>query len=157
MALTAAQRSANYRAKDVEAYRKKKREYARTPEQRKKQTAANLAWRARNREYYNEWARQYHQRRKSQIQPKARGWRLKFQYGITEEQYDAMFRGQNGMCAICGTPPQGGIRSKYLHVDHDHGTGSIRGLLCVSCNTKLDWTMKYKSQIDSYLSHRKIW
>lgn len=36
----------------------------------------------------------------------------------------------NGRCAICGEdPPQGGLVR-----DHDHVSGTIRGLLCQSCN-----------------------
>ena len=34
---------------------------------------------------------------------------------------------------ICGKTPG----KTSLHVDHDHGTGDIRGLLCVGCNSAL--------------------
>lgn len=40
---------------------------------------------------------------------------------------------QGGGCRICGKRP-GKIS---LHVDHDHETGEIRGLLCVGCNNAL--------------------
>ena len=42
-----------------------------------------------------------------------------------------MLEQQGGGCAICEDPPNPNIS---LHVDHDHGTGEIRGLLCVRCN-----------------------
>jgi len=53
-------------------------------------------------------------------------------HGITSEDYAKMLSDQNGCCEICGNPYTDYKRS--LHVDHDHLTGSIRGLLCVKCN-----------------------
>lgn len=55
-------------------------------------------------------------------------------YGLTVDQHAAMLESQNGVCAICGLPqiPRG--RKRRLHIDHDHGTGKVRGLLCDRCN-----------------------
>lgn len=59
-------------------------------------------------------------------------------YGITPEQHDEMLARQNGLCAICGNPPTGGIRAaSRLHIDHDHLTKRVRELLCNSCNNGL--------------------
>jgi hypothetical protein len=69
-----------------------------------------------------------HQRRKS----------LKRKYGITLEQYEALFEAQGGRCAICGSDKAHGVNDT-LHVDHDHATGRIRGLLCFVCNRRLGW------------------
>lgn len=57
-------------------------------------------------------------------------------YGLTIEQHDVMLAGQDGLCAICGNPPNpDGVRaSSRLHADHDHVTGKVRALLCNSCN-----------------------
>ena len=44
--------------------------------------------------------------------------------------YDAMLAAQGGVCAICGNPP----KTRRLHIDHDHKTGKVRGLLCFQCN-----------------------
>ncbi len=72
----------------------------------------------------------------------ASGWRsisnrkshLKRRFGLTLEQYDEMLRSQGGGCALCGRAPREG---KALHVDHDHETGRVRGLLCFTCNNAL--------------------
>lgn len=58
-------------------------------------------------------------------------------YGITPEQYDAMFYEQGGGCAICGREDSGRKNHKLLCVDHDHKTGKVRGLLCDECNNGL--------------------
>ncbi len=48
-------------------------------------------------------------------------------YGINEKELDRMLQAQEGLCAICRTQPA-------EHVDHCHGTGKVRGLLCFNCN-----------------------
>lgn len=53
-------------------------------------------------------------------------------YGVTLEQYEALLVKQGGVCAICGSLPNGG--RAYLDVDHCHITGEVRGLLCGKCN-----------------------
>jgi len=58
-------------------------------------------------------------------------WRphyLKSKYGITQSEYERIYVSQSGKCAICGD------KHELLHIDHSHGTGSVRGLLCGPCN-----------------------
>ena len=58
-------------------------------------------------------------------------------YGLTPEDYQALLDEQHGQCAICGREPRGSRNEKNLHVDHDHDTGEVRGLLCISCNAAI--------------------
>jgi len=64
---------------------------------------------------------------------------LKRKYGITLEEWCAMFDKQNSLCAICN---QVGFKldpasKNLLVVDHCHATGKVRGLLCHNCNRAL--------------------
>ena len=71
---------------------------------------------------------------------KARRALLKSRYGITYEEFCQMHFDQCEMCAVCGCHI-GIIKSDggppTAHVDHDHETGKIRGLLCGNCNLGL--------------------
>jgi hypothetical protein len=65
---------------------------------------------------------------------------LKSLYGITLADYEIMAAAQGNVCAICGQ--QEVRKSRYggtcrLHVDHDHETGAIRGIICHGCNSGL--------------------
>lgn len=61
---------------------------------------------------------------------------LKRKYGITLEQYDALLAQQGGVCAVC-RDPIADPRGFRPHIDHDHETGAVRGVLCYRCNTGL--------------------
>lgn len=56
---------------------------------------------------------------------------LRQKYGISIEQYEMLALTQEYKCAACGDPV---IDDVILHVDHDHSTGELRGLLCQGCN-----------------------
>jgi hypothetical protein len=60
-------------------------------------------------------------------------YQMRKNYGIGLKEYDAMFKAQNGICAICSQEPPN-HHKKRLNVDHCHSTGKIRGLLCDACN-----------------------
>ena len=56
-------------------------------------------------------------------------------YGITKLGVWLMWRAQGDKCFLCGES-LGGFDSLY-HIDHDHKTGMIRGLLHNKCNQML--------------------
>ena len=83
---------------------------------------------------YNAYARQLAAASPERIAKKTRRQSLKA-YGLTVAEWDAMLEAQNGGCAVCGTRvPRG--RGRF-HVDHDHATGAVRGLLCAHCNVAI--------------------
>jgi len=61
---------------------------------------------------------------------------LERKYGMTQDDWDAMYKAQNGVCAICKVPGRVGKHGK-LAVDHCHVTGRVRGLLCTPCNISI--------------------
>jgi hypothetical protein len=65
-------------------------------------------------------------------------WRLNGLYGVSIEWFDQQLLRQEGKCAICKNAPSGrGLANSTLHVDHDHKTKTVRGLLCSRCNMLL--------------------
>lgn len=74
-----------------------------------------------------------HQRaRKSKTRDRAWELRLIATYGITADEYWAIYEWQAKCCYICRRA--NGTGRRKLSVDHDHETGFVRGLLCGPCN-----------------------
>jgi hypothetical protein len=72
--------------------------------------------------------RKYYADNKVKDNHRKRNWVLRNQYNLSREEYDEMAK--NG-CQSCGE------KTSRLCVDHDHGTGKVRGILCTGCNTAL--------------------
>jgi hypothetical protein len=87
-------------------------------------------------EYLYSYCRQCEKKEdRAKVTPYNRRIRLyRTRYGITIEDYDRMFKEQNGRCAICKTDKP--IR-EHFHIDHCHETKKVRGLLCIRCNSGL--------------------
>lgn len=71
--------------------------------------------------------------RKRATEGKFRSYNLARKYGMTDQMYAEMLQTQGGGCAICGTDDPG-RGNKHFHVDHDHTSNLVRGLLCNNCN-----------------------
>jgi hypothetical protein len=56
------------------------------------------------------------------------------------KQYAELLEQQGGLCAICKTSEEAyraRNSGRRFHVDHDHKTMELRGLLCFRCNRAL--------------------
>jgi hypothetical protein len=80
-----------------------------------------------------------------------RRYRLKYLYGLTMDEFDAMLAAQDFKCRICRSPDPR-AKDGIWHVDHDHDTGAVRGILCGPCNVKVDWAFKYREEVAAYIS-----
>lgn len=65
-----------------------------------------------------------------------RDYKFRSRYNICLDDFEMMSKSQNEVCGICFKPC---ATDNNLCVDHDYQTLRVRGLLCMSCNTKLGW------------------
>lgn len=92
---------------------KQARQYRNDPAVRAKAAKKAREYRAANPDYAKNYRRKHNLKR----------------YGLTVETFDQLLSSQNGLCAICEQTPVN------PHIDHDHETGEVRGILCGNCNT----------------------
>ena len=80
---------------------------------------------------------------------------LKHRYGLTYEEYQAMYLKQNKRCPICEDEFElGGY--KGLYVDHCHITKKVRGLLCPKCNSAIGVLKDSKRNFENAMNYLKI-
>ena len=87
------------------------------------------AWRRANSERVNESQRKRRRSDGGRSRQREREGHLRRKYGLTQNLFEALVAAQLGNCAICGAN-----EDLELHVDHDHRTKKVRGLLCGKCN-----------------------
>jgi len=84
-------------------------------------------------------------------------WNLPAKYKITPEKFEQMLIEQNNSCACCGTQfDKNGKRMGRAHIDHNHQTGEVRGLLCGLCNMaagKIKDSSALAQRLADYLKH----
>lgn len=82
------------------------------------------------------------QNKKNSMSGKTREDGLRRRFNIGVEEYDELFRSQDFKCAICKREKK--ESEANFHVDHDHVTNKVRGILCGQCNRAIgafkdDW------------------
>lgn len=134
--------------RDKIAQRRAKQRYKKSPkgraaEARYKKSAAGKAASARyfaglNRKTYERrlaLQRKWRQAHPDNVRAYNRRAKIKAAYGLTEEQWNAIFAAQNYSCAGCGSDVPKSKRGWVT--DHQHGTVQVRGILCLQCNVAL--------------------
>ena len=116
---------------------------------RSKENAAPLEW-AMHLEYLA--VRRLRERGKRKVYN--RNHKLKYRYGITEDQYLRALEECNGCCQICGEPERGGRR---LSIDHCHESKDNRGLLCQRCNTAVGMLTDDENLFENAITYIQKW
>lgn len=93
---------------------------------------------AARKRYLKSYRRQYREHKFNKL--RENNWRcqgIKNKDGSWFKVLDflAILEKQQYRCALCPRTIPGGMGN--WHVDHNHKTGVVRGLLCVSCNLKV--------------------
>lgn len=86
-------------------------------------------WQQSNPEKVNASHRRRRERDPEKERRRNRAGHLRRKYGLTQSLFEALVLAQLGKCAVCGR-----LTAPDLHVDHDHRTKKVRGLLCGKCN-----------------------
>jgi hypothetical protein len=132
----------NYRLTNIEKIREKARLYRLN--NREKLRKINKEYRLKNKDAIIKQKSEYYFKNKDKIdlrrklyiqnnQDKFKGYQLK-RYGLTVEEYNKILTNQNNQCAICKKS-----FIKTPHIDHDHQTGKVREILCITCNSILGY------------------
>lgn len=100
--------------------------------------------------------------KKCRVRASQRAWAEKYRvstFGVTLDSYDEQLVRQNGRCYLCGSTEPGGVKNRFA-IDHNHETGSVRGLLCDKCNLALGLINDRVDVLEnmiSYLNEDGIW
>lgn len=76
--------------------------------------------------------KEYQKRYYKKHRDKWREKHLVLRRGITVEEFDVLIYKQHFRCAICDEKLS--KDNRQVHVDHNHKTGQVRGILCRRCN-----------------------
>lgn len=115
--------------------------------------AANARW---GRGYNPNWSLENKHRRAVY----SRRSSLLTRYGMTLEEHAELVEACDNRCHVCGLPPNTASKNHdKLHIDHDHGSNIVRGLLCNQCNRAIglmkDDPVRLQAAADYLEGHRR--
>lgn len=88
------------------------------------------------------------------------GYHIKSKFGISLDEYEALFESAGHACQICKRPVSIGGKGEGRGsmatgcLDHCHSTGKIRGVLCRICNSFLGVIKDDVSKVKDYMEAR---
>lgn len=75
-------------------------------------------------------------RKRYQQTDKFKACRRRKKYNLSSEDFERLFVQQKGRCKICNKKFDR-TYTRDIHIDHDHVTNKVRGILCSKCNVAL--------------------
>ena len=116
---------------------------------------------AANKKYYHDHIveqrlirRNYRIKNKERIVAQVKEQHYIKRYGISFTDKQRMVTLQGGLCAICKTP----FKSLHeTHLDHNHITGQVRGILCGNCNRGLGAFKDNRLLLDAGVKYLTDW
>jgi len=157
------QRQLEYRNRNKDKINKRNRErYRESEETKQKMLAYGKKWRDTYPEKESERHKRYRTKNREALLAREKQRRdndkryvrnqfLKNKYGITIEEFETMMEQQDHKCFICGKP----LGEKRYGVDHNHTTGKIRAILCVTCNSALGMVDDDTSILEAMINYVK--
>ena len=114
-------------------------------------TCHHVEWRAKNHDKVRANRTRYYENNRDKVLTRNKWSRVKSIYGITQDEYNVLYDAQGGCCAICGDHQID--LNRPLHIDHNHETGKIRGLLCNKCNFILGLSNENKEILQNCIAY----
>lgn len=98
---------------------------------------------AYNKNYYKEYYSknkleivEYSRKYAAEHKKESRDYKIFKKYGLKDSDVNLIKHQQKSKCKICLTSFKT-MLDRHMHIDHEHETNIVRGLLCHSCNTAL--------------------
>lgn len=111
-------------------------------------------WASENKERHYAKSKQWRADNRERAFKTERATLLKRVYGITPEQANDLLAAQGGVCAICRIDNP---RSRFSwHIDHDHNTGAVRGILCARCNQMLGFALDNRVTLETAACYLEV-
>jgi len=129
------------RLKNPEKYKERSKKLYR--KHREKRLEYHKKYNAKNKDKIAKRRKEYYYKNKSKYNERSSTYRknnpdkvwktyLQWTYNMTTKDYKILILSQRSKC-VCGQSFTE-LPRKKIHIDHDHATGKVRGILCDSCN-----------------------
>jgi hypothetical protein len=138
-----------YQSYCVRCRRIKQKEWVEAnPERMQRRRDRAKQWAKDNPEKKRKHGLDWKKRNIESVREKGFAYHIEKTYGLSVDEYNKILENQNALCAICK-------ENKKLWIDHNHSTGTVRGLLCPSCNSLIGYLETYEHLLTKAVQYLK--